>query len=249
MSEHEEYTTENYPSFGKKYNGEKAIISLTSWKARINTVSKTLYSLLKQCPGFHIVLVLSEEEFPKMMDELPDNLKLFVDNELIEVLWVYKNYKSLKKFLFTMDKYRDVPVISADDDCIYITNYAKILYDKWLEHNECLITNCYEEELDCHTAGPGTLFYPYCFGNNFNIHTALQLVDYTKYLYVDDAFIEYLRAKYKDSKIICLRNKIFNFHDEIEPMHNVYRQKGFLQNLRKEQTKDAGRNIFEVIKS
>ena len=30
--EHEEYTAENYPSFGKKYNGEKAIISLTSWK-------------------------------------------------------------------------------------------------------------------------------------------------------------------------------------------------------------------------
>ena len=82
----EEYTAETYPSFGKKYKGEKAIISMTSWKMRILTCSKTIYSLLKQCPGFHIVLVLSEEEFPKMMDELPDNLKLFVDNELIEVL-------------------------------------------------------------------------------------------------------------------------------------------------------------------
>lgn len=88
MSEHPEYNrdTNPYPSFGKKYNSERAIISLTSWTARINTVSKTLYSLLKQCTGFHIVLVLSEEEFPKMMDELPENLKLFVDNELIEVL-------------------------------------------------------------------------------------------------------------------------------------------------------------------
>jgi hypothetical protein len=57
----EEYTAETYPSFGKKYNGEKAIISLTSWRARINTVAKTIYSLIKQCPGFHIVLVLSEE--------------------------------------------------------------------------------------------------------------------------------------------------------------------------------------------
>ena len=26
MSEHEEYTAENYPSFGKKYANEKAII-------------------------------------------------------------------------------------------------------------------------------------------------------------------------------------------------------------------------------
>ena len=55
--EHEEYTRDNYPTSGKKYNGEKAIISLTSWRARINTVDKTIYSLIKQCPGFHIVLV------------------------------------------------------------------------------------------------------------------------------------------------------------------------------------------------
>ena len=121
MSEFEEYNrdTNPYPSSGKKYNNEKAIISLTSWKARINTVSKTLFSLIKQCPGFHIVLVLSEEEFPQKEKELPENLMVFVENELIELLWVYKNYRSFKKVLFTMDKYRDVPVISADDDVEY----------------------------------------------------------------------------------------------------------------------------------
>lgn len=32
MNEFEEYTRENYPTSGKKYNGEKAIISLTSWQ-------------------------------------------------------------------------------------------------------------------------------------------------------------------------------------------------------------------------
>ena len=125
----------------KQYNGEKAIISLTSWKARINTVCKTLFSLIDHCPGFHIVLVLSEEEFPKKEDELPENLKIFIDNDLIEVLWVYKNYKSFKKVLFTMDKYRDVPVISADDDCIYTCNYAEKLYQMWLKYKDCVITS------------------------------------------------------------------------------------------------------------
>ena len=129
-----------YKSSGKKYNGEKAIISLTSWKARINTVSKILYSLLKQCQEFHIVLVLSEEEFPLMEKELPDDLLLFVKNELIELLWVYKNYKSFKKILFTMDKYRNVPIISADDDCLYTCNYAEILYNKWLENKQSIIS-------------------------------------------------------------------------------------------------------------
>lgn len=118
----------------KQYNGEKAIISLTSWKARINTVSKTLYSLLTMCPGFHIVLCLSEEEFPKKEAELPAELVNIVGADLIELLWVYKNYKAFKKVLFTMDKYRDIPVISADDDCIYKINYAEELYKKWLEN-------------------------------------------------------------------------------------------------------------------
>ena len=159
-SERPEYNrdTNPYPSFGKKYDCECAVISLTSWKARINTVSKTLYSLLTQCKGFHIVLVLSEEEFPKMMDELPENLKLFVDNELIEILWVYKNYRSFKKVLFTMDKYRDVPVISADDDCIYTCNYAQELYDKWKNNKECKVCIYSTNKTKFITEGPCTLY-------------------------------------------------------------------------------------------
>ena len=77
----------------KKYNNEKAIISLTSWKARINTVSKTIFSLLKQCPGFHIVLVLSEEEFTNKEKDLPEEL-LYMENEgFLEFLWVKENEK------------------------------------------------------------------------------------------------------------------------------------------------------------
>ena len=158
--EREEYNSDTnpYPSFGKKYNSERAIISLTSWTARINTVSKTLYSLLTQCKGFHIVLVLSEEEFPKMMDELPENLKLFVDNELIEILWVYKNYRSFKKWIFTADKYRDIPIISADDDCIYTCNYAQELYDKWAENKECKVCIYSNNSSKFITEGPCTLY-------------------------------------------------------------------------------------------
>lgn len=38
------------------------------------------------CPEFHIVLCLSEEEFPKKEAELPEDLMLFVNNNLIEVI-------------------------------------------------------------------------------------------------------------------------------------------------------------------
>ena len=215
MSEvREEYTTENYPSFGKKYNGEKAIISLTSWRARINTVSKTLFSLLKQCPGFHIVLVLSEEEFPKMMDELPDNLKLFVDNELIELMFVYKNYKSFKKVLFTMDKYRDVPVISADDDCIYTCNYAQELYDKWEKNKARNIKYC-------------------CGGDNFSSQGPATIYSPIYYDFILKAFHKTKIKNSEDDGFICKLFKSVNkpflnlgnyyypffFHDEIKPLN------------------------------
>lgn len=221
-SEREEYTAENYPSFGKKYAGEKAVISLTSWRARINTVSKTLFSLLKQCPGFHIVLVLSEEEFPKMMDELPENLKLFADNEMIEFLWVYKNYKSFKKVLFTMDKYRDVPVISADDDCIYTCNYAQELYNKWIENKDEIITYDLKPAKNrgfSWCRGPATI-YP--SNKLYDIIPLLTQVSFNEYI-DDDAFICALRIS-KNLKMKYI-NKSFwticKFHTKICPNSNL----------------------------
>lgn len=114
-------------------SSSKAIISLTSWRGRINTVSKTIYSLLKMCPGFHIVLTLSKSEFPLKDNELPESLMLLVNDGYVELLWVDKNYKSYKKWIFTSQKYKKVPIISADDDCIYLFNYANELYVNWLE--------------------------------------------------------------------------------------------------------------------
>ena len=248
MSEvREEYTRETYPSFGKKYNGEKAIISLTSWKARINTVSKTLFSLIQQCPGFHIVLVLSEEEFPKMCEELPENLMLFVENEMIELLWVYKNYKSLKKWLFTQDKYRDVPIISADDDKTYIINYAQELYNVWEQNKDSLIT-IYFEQLTKRTAGPSTLYYPNCFGNNFNLFEELKTNKHLEiYKSADDGFYEMLRGKYKNSNIICIKKNPFTEHDANEPLVKIYGNNTFMSDLRKAQNEDVNGNIFDFI--
>lgn len=235
MSEvREEYTRENYPSFGKKYNGEKAIISLTSWRARINTVSKTLFSLLKQCPGFHIVLVLSEEEFPKMMDELPENLMLFVENEMIELLFVYKNYKSFKKVLFTMDKYRDVPVISADDDCIYTCNYAQELYDIWLNDKFSLVSvfNAILFRKYQHHCGAATLYPPHAFAeftlellNNNILNTNEDDVFYTLFLY-----------KFGRNKTNLLKKTVFFFYNEIQPLHDFYKnkEKQIFQTIEKE---------------
>ena len=222
----EEYT--DYPCSGKKYNGEKAIISLTSWRARINTVSKTLFSLIKQCPGFHIVLVLSEEEFPQMEKELPENLMLFVKNELIELLWVHKNYKAFKKVLFTISKYKNIPVISADDDCLYKCNYAQELYDKWKE-NEASIVGTSNAKKYKNTFWPNgccTLFPPFYF-MEFGLYC---LTDEIISRQLDDDYYAILRDILNlrtFSKIKKSMKDICKFHNEKSPMRDTYTKNRF----------------------
>ena len=125
----------------KQYNNEKCIISLTSWIKRISKIGPTLFSLLKQGKDYHIVLTLTKKEFPNLEEDLPEEIKVFVDNDLIEILWLDDDYKVFMKSYFTMDKYKNVPVISADDDVIYQEGYAEKLYKKWLENKDCIISN------------------------------------------------------------------------------------------------------------
>ena len=199
----------------KKYNGEKAVISLTTWKARINTVHKTIANLVGMCPGFHIVLVLSEEEFPKKEAELPNSLMQFVDLDLIEILWVYKNYRSFKKVLFTIDKYKDIPVISADDDCLYQRNYAEELYQEWTKHKNSVITYravIYKNIVFSH--GPSTLFPPNCF----NIYINKLLTNRVLYTNHDDIFYGLLLQK-NHIAIYNIFDKIpYTFHDSIQAL-------------------------------
>ena len=222
MCEHPEYNrdTNPYPSFGKKYNGEKAIISLTSWKKRIATCSKTIFSLIQQCPGFHIVLVLSEEEFPRMCEELPENLMLFVENEMIELLWVYKNYRSFKKVLPTMDKYRDVPVISADDDCIYTCNYAQKFYDKWVSSGKKPISIrwSYFAQMMQKPSGASHFYY----GLSKYVSDILKKLtkDVIKKTDDDEFLYHYLKGiKYNCTYCTKSQIKPFLFHDEIDALH------------------------------
>lgn len=211
-------------SIGKIYNGEKAIISLTSWKARINTVSKTLFSLLKQCPGFHIVLVLSEEEFPQKEAVLPENLMLFVNSNLIELLWVYKNYKSFKKLLFTMKKYSDIPIISADDDCIYTCNYAEMLYQYYLRYNKNPIVYT-KQRKTCWTQGISTIYPPIYY------QKLIDEFNYKKWKNKGDD--DYLGNFFNRHKIpiLSLKKPKFPcfFHDEIKPLNGSNNCKNWIE--------------------
>ena len=213
----------------KPYQGERAIISLTSWKDRISTVGLTIFSLMKQCPGFHIVLVLSEDEFPTKELELPMDIKVLAAREKIELLWCRENLKSLKKVLYTMDKYKDVPIISADDDCLYVCNYAQELYDLWQRNpNKVCTVNAQQPK---HTNGTATLYFPHCFGDDV-LSELRSNTHLDTYMHADDAYYEVLRDRYKCEIAYLPPHKIWVTHNDTEPLHNFYGRPGFIDNMR-----------------
>lgn len=196
------------------------IVSLTSWKERIKYVSKTIYSIAKYEP-YKIVLCLSTEEFVEKEKELPEDLLLFVNNNIVELLWIKENVKCFKKILFTMDKYKTYPIVSADDDCIYTENYIKILYDKWLTNTQSIWT--YKRASDSiaqYGNGPACLYPPNCFKEN-----GLKFIQNKAILHTwhDDIFYGILAKKMHISIIqVSTDNKHvpYIFHDELKPLHS-----------------------------
>lgn len=180
----------------KQYQGEKAIISLTSWKARIKTVGLTIYSLLTQCPGFHIVLCLSKAEFPFGQSELPYDLNLLSETNQIEILWVHANTGPFKKVMYTMYKYPSTPIISCDDGQIYTCNMAEILYYHYIKNYKSapLIvswTHLQHSGIDHGVGCRGLLYSPYCF-NIYGLKYMTDKIVKTKH---DDAYIGVLAKK------------------------------------------------------
>lgn len=191
----------------------KAVIALTSWKKRINTVGLTIFNLRCVCGrDFHIVLTLAEEEFPGKEQELPEDLMRMNRVGIFEILWVKKNYKAFKKWLFAAERYKTLPIITADDDCLYFCNYAEELYAKWLTNKKSNISYTISTVTPPYLLGPGTLFTP-CLFNIWQFEFARYMGDFVH----DDQF--HRRISYNAGmKLIGLHTKWpMIFHDEIEP--------------------------------
>ena len=205
-------------------NGCKACIALTSWKKRINTVGLTIFNLMCVCgPEFHIVLTLAEEEFPSKERELPKDLVLMNRAGLFEILWVRKNNKSLKKICYTMARYSTVPIISADDDCIYMYNYAEVLYNAWKKHRKAISSyNVVHHYGIPFQHGPATIYPPSIFGPKcleLLLNPQIMLINHDDVLYG-------LIAWYNHIPVIDIQKSVpYVFHDTIDALSRTRKVK------------------------
>lgn len=131
--------------FPHKYNKEKSIpisICFTSFPKRINKVWLVIECLLRQSlQPEEVRLYLSKEQF-KCLDELPKNLKKYINNYFLKVYLVENDIKSHKKYWYAINDNVNRPIILVDDDIIYSSDTIKLLWENSKLHTDCVIA-CY----------------------------------------------------------------------------------------------------------
>ena len=130
----------NFIGFNRSPRAEKIIVSLTSYKPRINDVKYTIYSLLNQnFPPDKLILWLDEDSFPQREKNLPRDL-LELKNFGLTIDWC-ENLRPYKKLIPALEKYPDDIIVTADDDIFYQPDWLKILYDEHLKNPDCVIAH------------------------------------------------------------------------------------------------------------
>lgn len=111
----------------------KIIVSLTSYPARIEEVSYTIYSLLEQSlKPDEIVLWLGHDKFPNKEKDLPDML-LNLRKRGLSIKWC-KDIRSYTKLIPTLKLYPDDIIVTADDDIYYPKDWLEKLYQSYQKH-------------------------------------------------------------------------------------------------------------------
>lgn len=121
----------------KKY---QLIVSMTTWKKRINFCYDALNSICNQLLKPDVFyLVLSTKEFPNKLNDLPPFIHTLLNTyPFFKLLWINNNIKQFKKNLPILSKYWNNPnvlIFTTDDDIFYKNTYLNNVYEKFLELN------------------------------------------------------------------------------------------------------------------
>lgn len=110
------------------------VVSLTSFPARITSVSNVIENMLAQTllPD-RIVLYLSELNFPNKEEDLPLRL-LKLQAQGVEIRWRKDDMRSYKKIIPALQDFPEDLVITVDDDLVYPTYLIEKLVEAHRMH-------------------------------------------------------------------------------------------------------------------
>lgn len=200
----------------KQYNGEKYIVSFTSFGPRIESACKMVFCLTKQkYKNFHLVMTLYKDD----VKFIGPNMQALLDNGLLELIVADMDLGPHLKYFYAMKKYWDKPIITVDDDRYYSQNVIYNLVDKYEKTNyKAIISNCAikmqkdnagkllpypnwikyrlkpsEKSNLAMAEGFAGILYPPCAFNNLDD----EVPNILKCKYDDDLFLKTLHIKHK----------------------------------------------------
>lgn len=116
----------------------KVIVSLTSHDLRLknDTTTKVIFQILKGTfKDIKVCLTLYKDD----VKLITPKLKQFIDLGIVELIIADKDLGPHLKYFYAMQKYRNLPVITIDDDVIYPLNMIEQLYNAYLKNKCCII--------------------------------------------------------------------------------------------------------------
>lgn len=118
----------------------RLIVSLTSFPARIKTVSYTIETILSQTKKPNeVILWLASEQFPLKEKELPNRL-LRLRKYGLDIRWC-EDIRSYKKLIPTLQLYPNDIIVTTDDDVYYPPHWLETLYGSYLKYPKCIHTH------------------------------------------------------------------------------------------------------------
>lgn len=122
-------------------SGERLIVNLTSFPARIKHVWLVIETLLRQTtkPDM-IILWLSRKQFPNGTDDLPQSL-LDLTKRGLTIRMVDADYRSHKKYHYCLVEFPNDHIITVDDDVFYDTRLVERMQSILKKHPQAVITN------------------------------------------------------------------------------------------------------------
>ena len=114
------------------------IVSLTSHtRERLNNVGKYLFASIfrHHLDGVHVVLTIYKDD----INNIPADLHKMIKTGLVELIIADMNLRCHLKYFYAMKKYRNVPIITIDDDSIYPPEMIPDMLQSMIKYPGCII--------------------------------------------------------------------------------------------------------------
>lgn len=118
------------------------IVSLTTHSIRVAQVARTaIWSIIQNTyKDIHIVLTLYKDDL-KLIN---NDLRLLIDMGIVELIVAEQDLGPHLKYFYAMQKYRENPVITIDDDVIYPETMIEEMVNAYKKYNCVIGRRCYE---------------------------------------------------------------------------------------------------------